>query len=179
VRTDPERARELLLEFADFTRYSFRRHSEYTTLSEELKSVERYLVLEKARFGDRLNVRLRIAPEVLPVTIPFLSLQPLVENAVRHGLAGKPEPGTVSIVAEDFDREAVISIEDDGVGEDPERVRLALAADASVDSVGLANVDDRLRSAFGDEYGLLVETAPGAGTKVTVRVPKYSPGVHT
>ena len=178
VRTDPERARELLLEFADFTRYSFRRHGQYTTLSEELKSVEQYLELEKARFGDRLNVRLRIAPEVLPVTIPFLSLQPLVENAVRHGLAGKPEPGMVSIVAEDFDHEAVISIEDDGVGEDPERVRLALAADASVDSVGLANVDDRLRSAFGDEYGLLVETAPGAGTKVTVRVPKYSPGVH-
>ncbi|HLN76316.1 MAG TPA: histidine kinase, partial [Nocardioidaceae bacterium] len=66
VRTDPERARELLLEFADFTRYSFRRHGEYTTLAEELRSIERYLVLEKARFGDRLQVTLRVAPEVLP-----------------------------------------------------------------------------------------------------------------
>ncbi len=66
VRTDPDRARDLLLEFADFTRYSFRRHGEYTTLAEELRSVERYLLLEQARFGDRLQVTLRIAPEVLP-----------------------------------------------------------------------------------------------------------------
>jgi two-component system LytT family sensor kinase len=179
VRTDPERARELLVEFADFTRYSFRRHGEYTTLSEELRSIERYLVLEKARFGDRLDVTLRVAPEVLPVTVPFLCLQPLVENAVRHGLEGKDGPGRVTIVAEDNDWEAVISIEDDGVGEDPERVRRALAGDSSLDSVGLGNVDARLRSTYGDDYGLVVETAPGAGTRVIVRVPKYAPGVHT
>ena len=90
VRTDPDRARELLLEFADFTRYSFRRHGEYTTLAEELRSVERYLLLEQARFGERLQVTLRIAPEVLPVAVPFLCIQPLVENAVRHGLEGTP-----------------------------------------------------------------------------------------
>jgi len=179
VRTDPERARQLLVEFADFTRYSFRRHGEYTTLSEELRSIERYLVLEKARFGDRLDVTLRVAPEVLPVTVPFLCLQPLVENAVRHGLEAKAGPGRVTIVAEDKDWEAVISIEDDGVGEDPERVRRALAGDASLDSVGLGNVDARLRSTYGDDYGLVVETAPGAGTRVIVRVPKYAPGVHT
>jgi two-component system, LytTR family, sensor kinase len=178
VRTDPERARELLLEFADFTRYSFRRHGEFTTLSEELNSIERYLVLEKARFGDRLEVTLRIAPEVLPVVVPFLCLQPLVENAVRHGLEQKAGTGTITIVAEDFDREAVISIEDNGVGEDPERVRRALAGDTSLDSVGLGNVDARLRSTYGDDYGLVVETAPGAGTRVIVRVPKYAPGVH-
>ncbi len=179
VRTDPERARELLLEFADFTRYSFRRHGEFTTLAEELRSIEQYLVLEKARFGDRLGVTLRIAPEVLPVVIPFLALQPLVENAVRHGLETKDGPGQVTITAADHDFEAVISVEDDGVGEDPERVRRALAGDASMDSVGLGNVDARLRSAFGDDYGLVVETAPGAGTKVTVRVPKYAPGVRS
>ena len=90
MRTDPDRARELLLEFADFTRYSFRRHGEYTTLAEELRSVERYLLLEQARFGDRLQVTLRIAPEVLPVAVPFLCIQPLVENAVRHGLEAAP-----------------------------------------------------------------------------------------
>ena len=179
VRTDPERARELLLEFADFTRYSFRRHGEFTTLAEELGSIEQYLVLEKARFGDRLQVTLRIAPEVLPVVVPFLSLQPLVENAVRHGLERKEGAGHIAITAQDSDYEAVIWVEDDGVGEDPDRVRRALAGDASTDSVGLANVDERLRSTFGDDYGLVVETAPGAGTKVTVRVPKYAPGVHT
>jgi two-component system, LytTR family, sensor kinase len=178
VRTDPERARELLLEFADFTRYSFRRHGDFTTLAEELRSIERYLELEKARFGDRLGVRLRVAPEVLSVALPFLSLQPLVENAVRHGIEGKPDQGHVSITAEDAGQDAVIHIEDDGVGEDPERVRRSLAGDSSTDSVGLGNVDARLRTVFGDDYGLVVETAPGAGTKVTVRIPKFAPGVR-
>jgi len=179
VRTDPDRARELLLEFADFTRYSFRQHGDFTTLAEELRSVERYLMLERARFGDRLSVRLQVAPEVLPVTIPFLCLQPLVENAVRHGLEGKAGGGTITIMARDLDRECEITIEDDGAGEDPERIRRALAGHPDIDSVGLGNVDERLRSAFGDDHGLVVETAPDAGTKVTVRVPKYAPGVHT
>jgi two-component system LytT family sensor kinase len=178
VRTDPDRARELLMEFADFTRYSFRRHGEFTTLAEELRSIERYLALEKARFGDRLEVKLRIAPEVLAVTVPFLCLQPLIENAVRHGLENKPGPGLIEIVAEDHDQEAVISVEDDGVGEDPEKVRRALTGEADDSSVGLANVDARMRSAYGDAYGLVVETAPGAGTKVTARFPKYAPGVR-
>jgi two-component system, LytTR family, sensor kinase len=176
VRTDPDRARELLLEFADFTRYSFRRAGEFTTLAEELRSVERYLLLEQARFGDRLQVTLRIAPEVLPVVIPFLCIQPLVENAVRHGMTG--ESGHILIVARDQDQAAIIEVEDDGAGEDPEKVRRALAGDAALDSVGLGNVDARLRATFGDDYGLVVETAPGAGTKVTVRVPKFAAGVH-
>ena len=177
VRTDPERARDLLTEFADFTRYSFRRHGDFTTLAEELRSIERYLSLEQARFGDRLQVTLRVAPEVLAVSLPFLSVQPLVENAVRHGLEGKPGTGHVIITAEDEYAEAVITIEDDGVGEDPERIRRALAGDATSDSVGLGNVDERLRAVFGDEYGLVVETAVGAGTRVVVRVPKFAPGV--
>ncbi|HXH81137.1 sensor histidine kinase [Nocardioides sp.] len=182
VRTDPDRARELLLEFADFTRYSFRRHGNYTTLAEELRSVERYLLLEQARFGDRLEVTLQIAPEVLPVAVPFLCIQPLVENAVQHGLeasADKPDGiGRLTIVARDMDTDCVIEVEDDGAGEDPERVRRALAGDASMDSVGLGNVDARLRNTYGDDYGLVVETALGAGTKVIVRVPKFAPGVH-
>ena len=178
VRTDPDRARELLLDFADFTRYSFRKLGDFTTLEDEMSSIQRYLLLEQARFGERLGVTLRVAPEVLPVTLPVLSLQPLVENAVRHGLAPQPEPGSVTIEAHDAGPDAVITIEDDGVGEDPELIRRALAGDASADSVGLANVDERLRNTFGDEYGLVVETAPGAGTKVTVRVPKFATGVR-
>ncbi|NYG58986.1 two-component system LytT family sensor kinase [Nocardioides daedukensis] len=178
VRTDPDRARELLLEFADFTRYSFRRHGEFTTLAEELRSVERYLLLEQARFGDRLAVTLRIAPEVLPVAVPFLCIQPLVENAVRHGLADKGD-GQITIIARDAGAECLITVEDNGAGEEPERVRRALAGDAELDSVGLGNVDVRLRDTFGDDYGLVVETAPGAGTKVFVRVPKFAPGVQT
>ncbi|MGH8999535.1 MAG: sensor histidine kinase, partial [Acidimicrobiia bacterium] len=115
VHTDPTRARDLLLEFADFTRYSFRRHGQFTTLAEELKSIDKYLVLERARFGERLQVTLQIAPEVLPVAVPVFVLQPLVENAVRHGLEAKTGPGHISIVAEDSGPVCRISVEDDGV----------------------------------------------------------------
>jgi two-component system, LytTR family, sensor kinase len=178
VRTDPERARELLLEFADFTRYAFRRGGEFTTLADELRNIERYLVLEQARFGDRLQVRLRIAPEVLSVAVPFLAVQPLVENAVRHGLQAKEGIGHITLVAEDLGAEALIWVEDDGVGTEPELIRRVLAGETDADSVGLGNVDARLRQVFGDQYGLVVETAPGAGTKVSFRVPKFAPGVH-
>jgi len=178
VRTDPERARELLLEFADFTRYAFRRSGAFTTLADELRNVERYLVLEQARFGDRLQVQLQVAPEVLSVAVPFLAVQPLVENAVQHGLEGKTGPGRITLGASDAGSEALIWVEDDGLGSDPELVREVLSGETERDSVGLGNVDARLRQVFGDDYGLVVETAPGAGTKVSFRVPKYAPGVH-
>jgi two-component system, LytTR family, sensor kinase len=171
VRTDPERARELLLEFAEFTRYSFRSHGEFTTLAEELRSIDRYLILERARFGERLKVRLRIAPEVLPVVLPFLCVQPLVENAVRHGLSQKPGGGMVSIEARDSGAECHITVEDDGVGMDP-------TSFMEGDHHGLSNVDDRLRALFGDEYGLVVETAVNEGTKVSMRVPKFHPSLR-
>ena len=176
VRTDPERARELLLEFADFTRYSSRTHGEFTTLAEELRSIDRYLLLERARFGDRLQVQLRVAPEVLPVAVPYLCLQPLVENAVKHGLA--EGSGRVTVVAEDAGSECSISVEDDGAGSDPEHVRAVLAGTTDSDSMGLANVDARLRAVYGDDHGLVVETAVGAGTKVLLRVPKFAVGVR-
>jgi two-component system LytT family sensor kinase len=178
VRTDPEHARELLIEFADFTRYSFRRHGDFTTLAEELRSIDRYLTLERARFGDRMQVTVRVAPEVLPVAVPYLCLQPLVENAVRHGLEGKAGPGRITILAEDDGAECRITVEDDGIGADPEQIRLAMTGQGDSDSIGVGNVDERMRSVFGDEYGLVVETGPGLGTKVSMRVPKFAPGVH-
>ena len=73
---------------------------------------------------------------------------------------------------------SVVTIEDNGVGEDPEHLRRVLGGDPSSDSVGLANVDERLRATFGDDYGLVIDTAQGAGTKVTVRLPKFQPGVR-
>ncbi|TDB76184.1 GAF domain-containing protein [Actinomadura sp. KC216] len=196
VRTDPERARALLLDFADFARYSFRNPRDFTTLADELRSIDRYLLLERARFGERLQFRVDIAPEVLPVAVPFLALQPLVENAIRHGMEGAGKAFHISIVARDSGAEAAISVEDDGVGMDPERLQEILSAPlgrpgptgwGSVAArarrpggdagIGLANVDERMRQVYGDEYGLTVETALGAGTKVNLRVPKYRPGV--
>jgi two-component system LytT family sensor kinase len=175
INTDPARARELVVEFADFTRYSFRRHGDFTTLAEELRCIDRYLLLEKARFGDRVQVSLRIAPEVLSTVIPFLSLQPLVENAVRHGLEAKEGPGHISITANDSGAFAEVTIEDDGVGMDPVQLQSMLAGHTDGDHVGLRNVDARLRQVYGDEHGLVIETAPGEGTLITMRVPKSQP----
>ncbi|MEE1841453.1 sensor histidine kinase [Streptomyces sp. JV190] len=192
VRTDPERARELLLEFADFTRYSFRSHGDFTTLADELHSIDQYLALVRARFGERLAVTLQIAPEVLPVALPYLCLQPLVENAVKHGLEGavppprdpgsataRETPTRITISAYDAGSEAEVVIEDDGTGMDPERLRHILVGQGGRSTgIGLLNVDERLRQVYGDDYGLVIETGIGAGMKITVRLPKYRAGVH-
>ncbi|MEU9674280.1 histidine kinase [Streptomyces parvus] len=179
VRTDPEQARELLLEFADFTRYSFRRHGEFTTLADELHSIDQYLALVRARFGERLSVTLQVAPEVLPVALPFLCLQPLVENAVKHGLEGAVTRSRITISALDAGSEAEVVIEDDGTGMDPERLRQILRGEGGVSTgIGLLNVDERLRQVYGDDYGLVIETGVGAGMKITLRLPKYRAGVH-
>jgi two-component system, LytTR family, sensor kinase len=179
TRTDPERARDLLVEFADFTRYSLSNRGAFTTVSEELRCIERYLVLEQARFGDRLHVRLDVAPEILPVVIPFLVLQPLVENAVRHGIEHSSSTGLLQISAAEVSNQCVITIEDNGVGADPDALQLLMDGhDDTSQHIGLMNVDERLRAVFGPSYGLQIETAIGAGTKVTVRVPKYRPGVR-
>ncbi len=179
IRTDPAHARELLQEFAEFTRYSFRTDGFFTTLADELTNIHRYLTIEQARYGPRLNVRLRIAPEVLQVVLPFLVLQPLVENAVRHGIAKKPGGGLLTIIAEDNGAEALISVEDDGVGMDPDRLFDDLKdAHQTGAHVGLGNINDRMRAVFGDEYALVVETAPDAGMKIILKIPKYSRGVR-
>ncbi len=177
VRSDPDRARDLLLGFAEFTRSTFREHSQYVTLAEELHLVECYLELERARFGDRLAVVLRVAPETLPVRVPSLILQPLVENAIRHGLERRSGSSLLQIVAADAGHEAVVTVEDDGAGADPQHLNDILAGRRPSDSVGLRNVDERLRATFGSDHGLTIETGVGAGTKVTMHLPKYSAAV--
>lgn len=175
ILTDPARARELVLEFADFTRYSFRRQGEFTTLAEELGSIHSYLELERARFGDRLRVTLQIAPETLATVIPFLSVQPLVENAVRHGLEPGEGGGEIRISSRDDGTHTEIAVEDDGIGMDPEGLRAVLTAGDDGVHVGLRNVDTRLRQLYGTDGGLVVETNTGAGTLVRMRVPKSQP----
>ncbi|NVM94730.1 sensor histidine kinase [Arthrobacter sp. AETb3-4] len=176
INTDPQRARDLVVEFADFTRYSFRRHGDFTTLAEELRCIDRYLLLESARFGDRLQISLQIAPEVLSTVIPFLSLQPLVENAVRHGLEAREGPGLVQLSARDLGAYTQVTIEDDGVGMDPEELRNILAGQRDGTHVGLRNVDARLRQVYGDDHGLAIDTGVGQGMLITMTVPKNQPG---
>ncbi|GGI44108.1 two-component system LytT family sensor kinase [Agromyces flavus] len=178
ISTDPERARDLLLDFADFIRYSFRRQGEFTTLADELQSVHSYVELERARFEDRLSVTLRIEPETLATVIPFLSLQPLVENAIRHGLEPRERGGTVVISSHDDGTHTEITVDDDGVGMDPAALRELFAERSPADRVahiGLRNVDSRVRGIYGDDHALVVETNPGAGTMVRMRIPKSQP----
>ena len=177
VRSDPERARDLLVGFAEFTRWAFREHTQYATLAEELRFVDLYLELERARFGDRLAVSLRVAPEVLPVRVPSLVLQPVVENAVRHGLERLTGTARLEISAEDGGHEAVVTVEDHGVGADPDQLADVLAGRHGGQSIGLRNVDERLRAIFGNDHGLTIETGVGAGTKVTMHLPKFCPAV--
>ena len=176
IHSRPEEARELLTDFAEFTRYAFRRERPYVTLADELHYVEKYLNLERARFGDRLRVRLEVAPEILPAVVPVLSLQPLVENAVRHGIEGAAGGVTIEILGQDLGADALVSVRDDGAGMSPEAARAALAGRG--DGVGLNNVHRRLESSFGPGYGLGIDTAPGEGTEVRLTVPKSHPGVR-
>lgn len=122
---------------------------------------------------------LQVAPEVLPVALPFLCLQPLVENAVKHGLEGAVTRSRITISALDAGAEAEVVIEDDGTGMDPERLRQILRGEGGASTgIGLLNVDERLRQVYGDDYGLVIETGIGAGMKITLRLPKYRAGVH-
>ncbi|GAA3236573.1 histidine kinase [Pseudonocardia petroleophila] len=176
VRTDPERARDLMLDFAAYTRHSLARSGDYTTVAGEFAAIEAYLALARAVLGERLRVQVRIAPEILPVALPYLALQPLVENAVRHGVELGPG-GLIQVTGEAQGGECVISVEDDGAGMDPAYAADVLAGRGKPGSLGLVNVDRRLRSVFGPGYGLIVETADGAGTRVVLRVPRFQPGV--
>ncbi|MBB4932581.1 two-component system LytT family sensor kinase [Lipingzhangella halophila] len=179
IHSEPDRARELLSDFADYLRYSFSSAGDYATVATELQATQTYLELQRARFRDRFDVTVRIAPEVLPVAIPFLVVQPIVENAVRHGLEQKPGgEGRISVSGFGEGPLCVIEIEDDGVGMDPELARSVLAGTGPpAKGVGLANVDQRLRKVYGPEYGLVIETAPASGTKVMIRIPRFMRGV--
>ncbi len=177
VASDPERARDLMLDFAAYTRHSLARHGDYTTVAGEFAAIEAYLALAKAVHGEKLRVQVRIAPEILPVAVPYLALQPLVENAVRHGVEATGRGGLVQVAGEAQGSECVITVEDDGPGMDPAYAADVLAGRGRPGHLGLVNVDRRLRSVFGPGYGLVVETAPDEGTRVVLRVPRFRPGV--
>jgi two-component system, LytTR family, sensor kinase len=176
IHSRPDEARELLTDFAEFTRYAFRAERPYVTLADELHYVEKYLNLERARFGERLRVRLEVAPEILPAVVPVLSLQPLVENAVRHGIEDAGGGVTIEILGQDLGADALVSVRDDGAGMSDEAARAALAGLGG--GIGLKNVHRRLESSFGPGYGLAIESAPGEGTEVRLTAPKSHPGVR-
>jgi two-component system LytT family sensor kinase len=165
----PEEARELLIDFAEFTRYLFRDGRSYVTLAEEIEHVERYLRLEQARFRDGLNVTVDIDPATGGAVVPAMSVQPLVENAVRHGVERRAGTGRVTIESRVSGDQIELRVSDDGIGIEPDRVTAVLAGAGG--GIGLSNVDARLRATFGEDHALRIEPAPGSGTTIVMTVP--------
>ena len=169
IHARPEEARELLIDFAEFTRYLFRDGRSYVTLGEELDHVERYLRLEQARFRNGLHVTIAVPEHTRHAVVPAMSLQPLVENAVRHGVERRAGTGRVAITARVVGSDVELCVSDDGVGIEPERVPAVLAGAGG--GIGLSNVDARLRATFGERYALRMESEIGKGTTAVMTVP--------
>ena len=171
-RTNPETARRLLIRLAAFFRHALKRHGHYNTLKEEIEYLNTYVILEKARFRDKLRVVRDIDESMLEYQVPVLTIQPLVENAIKHGILPKPGSGTVHITVRPGEDEMLIVIRDDGVGIPAGKIRDVLRPGyGSGNGVGLSNVHERMKGLFGEEYGLRIVSVPGEGTSIYVTVP--------
>jgi LytS/YehU family sensor histidine kinase len=172
ARTDPEEARRLLVRLSDFLRYAMKNTAQIAPFGEEFFFVRTYLFLEKARFEDRLDVRYDIEPQCLSIGVPVLTIQPLVENAVKHGIASKPGGGTVELKArlEPVARTFRVIVRDDGVGIEDDRINSLLTPVRSEISA-LANIHERLTRLYGGRASLDLESEAGKGTTVTVSLP--------
>jgi two-component system LytT family sensor kinase len=168
IHVQPEQARELLIDFAEFTRYLFRDGRSYVTLGEEIEHVERYLRLEQARFRN-LKLAVEVPEEARGAVVPAMSIQPLVENAVRHGVERRAGSGRIEITARALDGVVELRVSDDGAGIDPDQVPAVLAGAGG--GIGVSNVDARLRATFGERYALRIESELGHGTTAIMTVP--------
>lgn len=166
IRINPEIARKLLINLGKFLRESFKESEDIVDITSEIKHIEAYLEIEKARFGDKLNVVYNIKSDNFKV--PHLILQPLVENAVKHGIYPKKEGGTIFITIEDDIDNYNIRVEDNGIGFDNTIERPICHGNG----IGIKNVDKRLKSIYGAKYGLKIESEKNIGTKVIVNIPK-------
>ncbi|WP_353683305.1 sensor histidine kinase [Thermodesulfovibrio sp. 3907-1M] len=168
IRIEPAKAKDLLLNLATFLRYSLKKEKEIP-LREELSYVEAYLSIEQARYRDKLIVNYYIEPTVdLDIPVPPFTIQPLVENAVKHGLKPKIEGGEILIRILDNDDSVVISVEDNGVGISNSLQRLSEKGSG----LGLYLVNERLKRFYGEESTLNIQSFPGIGTEVTFKIPK-------
>lgn len=171
-RTSPEEARRLILELSDFFRRSLKTPRDFVTLREELEHVDSYLTLEKARFGDRLTIEKDIDQDVLNISLPTFTLQPLVENAVKHGLLAQEQGGTVRICARRAENGVSIAVADDGQGiSAPLQKQVLVSGFGKGTGVGLSNVNERLKSIYGSQYALQIESLEGRGTTVRFVIP--------
>jgi LytS/YehU family sensor histidine kinase len=167
IQTSPDRALDALLRLTGLLREALRRSAgEFTTLGQEIDLIESYLEIERARFEERLRVRIDVPFSERSIRIPMLLVQPLVENAVKHGIGPRKAGGEVTVEAHRVAGTLHISVQDTGAGID----ELALAS-ARKHGVGLANVEQRLKGHYGGAASLVVKSEPGLGTTAEINLP--------
>lgn len=162
VRIDPDQARSLLLHLSNYFRKNLKRSSGLATLEEELNHVNSYLVIQKARFGEKLSVELEIEPRFMKIKVPAFTLQPIVENAVKHGISNMLGLGIVRICGRRNADTFVVTIEDNAG---------TFCEKRNSDGLGMNIVDKRIKNYFGKQYGTDVSCVQNQWTKVSIMVP--------
>ncbi|WP_323943730.1 sensor histidine kinase [Aeromonas caviae] len=163
TRRDPGRARELLLHLSRFFRNNLKRQSGLTTLREEQEHCLSYLEIEQARFGERLTVINEIPPHLAEVQLPSFTLQPLIENAIKHGICSLLGEGRLRLFARETPEVITLCVEDNAGAWQPS---------GQGDGLGMSLVDKRLKSAFGERYGIDVQWEPEQWTRVSLTLPR-------
>jgi two-component system LytT family sensor kinase len=167
VRRDPDSAREMIVKLGNILRRLLRKGDSFVPLREEFEFLDDYLDIEVARFGrDKLKVVKELETASLDHLVPSMILQPLVENAVKHGFASKVEGGSIYLRSRNADHRLVIEIEDDGVGMSPDGT-----SESSGTGIGMVNVTERLQVVYGDTAEITFESQPGRGTMVRLVLP--------
>ncbi len=168
---------EIAYSLAQLLRYSLRNIKQVVSITEEIDHVKNYLNIQRIRFGDRINFIINIIPEIMALRLPLMTLQPLVENSIVHGLEPKAEGGTLRIEGRRELDWVVIEIVDDGVGIPQEKVKVLLMRELQgtgqghTTGIGLPNVYQRLLHCFNNQCQLHIESKEHQGTKITIRIP--------
>jgi len=160
----PSTAARMIRQLAALLRFAVHGRRQTVTLAEELDALEPYLEIQRLRFADWLTISREATPEALRVSVPRMTLQPIVENAIRHGLAERTERGHIAIVASIEEQELCLHVEDNGVG-------LGKSSDIDAWGIGLRNLSSRLRTLYGDKATVTLRTARGGGAMTEVRLP--------
>lgn len=163
TRRDPDKARDLLLHLSLFFRKNLKRQSGLATLQEEQEHCQSYLEIELARFGDRLTVINEIPPHLATLRLPSFTLQPLIENAIKHGVSTLLEQGRIRLYTDEQPASVTIHVEDNAG---------TWQAYPAGDGLGMTIVDRRLKSAFGERYGVTIACEPEQWTRVSFTIPK-------
>lgn len=168
-RTNPIRARELIIDLSNYFRQTLKRQEDFLSLKDELDFLQSYLSIEEARFGDRLKFIVDIPQNMMSMKVPAFILQPIVENSIKHGILPKLSGGSVLLKASCSQGGILFSVEDTGVGMKEERFKEVVN---KWPGIGLKNVSERLKLLYGDQYKLNITTSFNEGTRVSFLIPK-------